>query len=74
MTGLDSTLAREQEISIVSECDVEVSSKSQEIDFDTSHSASLVTHNIHLTCLEGDPVGTSVGLTDGVFDGLTDGY
>ncbi len=38
-----------------------VYSKSQEIDFDTSHSASLVTHNIHLTCLEGDPVGTSVG-------------
>ena len=51
-----------------------VYSKSQEIDFDTSHSASLVTHNIHLTCLEGDPVGTSVGLTDGDFDGLTDGY
>ena len=52
----------------------EVYSKIQEIDFDTSHSASLVTHIIHLTCLEGDPVGTSVGLTDGDFDGLTDGY
>ena len=51
-----------------------VYSKSQEIDFDTSHSASLVTHNIHLTCLEGDPVGTSVGLCEGDFDGLTDGY
>ena len=24
--------------------------------------------------LEGDPVGTSVGLTDGDFDGLADGY
>ena len=45
MTGLDSTLAREQEISIVSECDVEVSSKIQEIDFDTSHSARL----LHIT-------------------------
>ena len=38
-----------------------VYSISQEIDFDTSHSASLVTNNINLTCLEGDPVGTSVG-------------
>ena len=65
---MDSTLTREQEISVVSKC------YSKSIDFDTSHSASLVTHNIHLTCLEGDPVGTSVGLTDGDFDGLTDGY
>ena len=71
---MDSTLAREQEISIVSKCDVEVCKLKKVIDFDTSHSASLVTHNIHLTCLEGDPVGTSVGLTDGDFDGLTDGY
>ena len=68
-TSLDSTLAREQEISVVSKC------YSKSIDFDTSTShRALVTHNIHLTCLEGDPVGTSVGLTDGDFDGLTDGY
>jgi len=47
-----------------------VYSKNQEIDFDTSHSASLVTHNIHLTCLEGDPVGFPEGELVGEYDGL----
>ena len=77
MTGLDSTLAREQEISIVSECHVEVCILKKSRDrfrYQPQRFACYTSHNIHLTFLEGDPVGTSVGLTDGDFDGLTDGY
>ena len=75
MTGLDSTLAREQEISIKSKCDVEVCILKKSRDrFRYQPSASLVTHNIHLTCLEGDPVGYLVGQPVGCLVGQPVGY
>ena len=72
MTGLDSTLAREQEISIVSECDVEVCilKKSRDRFRYQPQRFACYTHNIHLTCLEGDPVGFPEGELVGEYDGL----
>ena len=77
MTGLDSTLAREQEISIVSECDVEVCILKKSRDrfrYQPQRFACYTSHNIHLTFLEGDPVGYLVGQPVGCLVGQPVGY
>ena len=68
---MDSTLAREQEISIVSKCDVEVcilKNSRDRIDEQQKQLTSAVGLDV------GDTEGSILGLCEGDFDGLLDGY